>query len=261
MTETPLDQAHAAMEANPLDDATRMRFYERLADNELFLLLEKEAEGDQISPMILEPETGPCVLVFDREERLADFVEGEAPYAALSGRGLVSMLVGQGIGLGLNLGVAPSSILIPAQAVDWLESSLRDGPEADEDTPVELRHPAGLPEALLVALDSKFATMAGAVKLAYLAGVTYESGRRGHMLAFVDAPTPAQDALAKAANEALIFSGIEAGALDVLFVAASDPFAAKLAANGLKLEMPEPPKEEYTPKAPGMDPDSPPILK
>ena len=59
----------------------------------------------------------------------------------------------------------------------------------------------------------------------------------------------------------VVFSGIEAGALDVLFVSASDPFAAKLAANGLKLELPEPPKEDYAPKAPGMDPDSPPILK
>ena len=143
--ETPLDQAHAAMEAAPDDDAVRMRFYERLADNELFLLLEAEADGDQISPRIFEPETGPCVLVFDLEERMADFVGDQAPYAALSGRGLVAMLAGQGIGMGVNLGVAPSSILIPAEAVDWLESSLRDGPETDEDTPVELRRPAGLP--------------------------------------------------------------------------------------------------------------------
>ncbi len=262
MTEqTPLDQAHAAMEAAPDDDAARMRFYERLADNELFLLLEKEVEGDQVTPRIFEPESGPCVLVFDREERLADFVGGEAPYAGLSGRGLVSMLKGQGIGLGVNLGVAPSSILIPAEAVDWLESSLSGAPETAEDIPVELRRPAGLPEALLTALDGKFASMAGVVKLAYLAGVTYEGGRKGHLLAFVDALEPAQPALAQAVNEALVFSGIEAGVLDVVFVAASDPIAAKLAANGLKLEMPEPPKNDHAPEAPGMDPEKPPRLR
>ena len=82
------------------------------------------------------------------------------------------------LALALLAGVTFST---PAQAVDWLESSLRDGPTAEEDTPVELRRPGGVPEALLTALDNKFATMAGAVKLAYLAGVTYESGRKGHL--------------------------------------------------------------------------------
>ena len=41
--ETPLDAAHAAMEAAPEDDAARLRFYERLADSELFLLLRRGA--------------------------------------------------------------------------------------------------------------------------------------------------------------------------------------------------------------------------
>ncbi len=36
--QTPLDRAHAAMEAMPQDDAARLRFFERLADVELFLL-------------------------------------------------------------------------------------------------------------------------------------------------------------------------------------------------------------------------------
>ena len=42
VTDTPLDLAHAATEAAPQDDAARLRFYERLADGELFLLLEAE---------------------------------------------------------------------------------------------------------------------------------------------------------------------------------------------------------------------------
>ena len=50
--------------------------------------------------------------MFDREERLADFAKGSAPYAAISGRILAGMLEGQGIGLGVNLEVAPSSILM-----------------------------------------------------------------------------------------------------------------------------------------------------
>ncbi len=115
--ETPLDMSHAAMEAAPNDDAARLRFYERLADSEMFLLLTKETEGDQISPEIFDLGDASFVLVFDRIERLAQFVGKPAPYAALSGRVIAQMLAGQGIGLGVNLEVAPSQMLIPPEAV------------------------------------------------------------------------------------------------------------------------------------------------
>jgi len=46
MDETPLDTAHAAMMAAPENDAARLRFYERMADAELYLLLEA-APGTQ----------------------------------------------------------------------------------------------------------------------------------------------------------------------------------------------------------------------
>ena len=49
MTETPLDQAHAAMDSAPDDDQKRLRFFERLADCELFLLLKDEPLGDQVA--------------------------------------------------------------------------------------------------------------------------------------------------------------------------------------------------------------------
>ena len=116
---TDLDNAHAAMQAAPDDDAGRLRFYERLADTELFMLLDGEPDGDQITPALFEVEDQRFALVFDREERLSQFVGRVAPYAGLPGRDLVRMLTGQGIGLALNLEVAPSAMLIPAEAVDW----------------------------------------------------------------------------------------------------------------------------------------------
>ena len=112
--ETALDRAHAAMQAAPEDDTLRLRFFERLMDNELFLLLEAEAEGDDITPRLFPLEDGPVLLVFDRLERLSDFAPGHAPYAGLSGRVLAEMLKGQGIGLGVNLDTAPSAMLLPA---------------------------------------------------------------------------------------------------------------------------------------------------
>lgn len=263
MTETtPLDTAHAAMQAAPMDDAARLRFYERLGDSELFLLLTQEAEGDDISPELFDLDEGRFLLAFDREERLSRFAGRAAPYAAMSGRILARMLAGQQLGLAVNVEVAPSSILIPADAIAWLDRTLGHAPDQIEARIDALHPPSGLPETLLTALDTKLATARGLASFAYLVGVTYHGGRRGHMLAFVDALEGAESALAKAASEALTFSGVEAGAMDVGFFAPSDPIATILAAQGLRFDLPQPVQEETVPRiAPGSDPDCPPILR
>ena len=130
MSETALDLTHAAMQAAPEDEAARLRFFHALADCELFLLLAKEADGAEVEPEVFEIEAQSYVLVFDREARLAEFVGRAAPYAALSGRALVGMLKGQDIGLAVNPEVAPSSILLPEEAVDWLADTLVSAPKA-----------------------------------------------------------------------------------------------------------------------------------
>lgn len=259
---TPLDQAYAAMETAPQDDAARLRFYERLADSELFLLLTEEPKDEALSPELFELADGRFVLVFDREARLADFVGRPAPYAALSGRVIAAMLAEQGIGMGVNVDVAPSSILIPAEAVAWLHATLGHGPQQVEARMDAFEPPRDLPEALLTALDTKLATAAGLARSAYLVGVAYDGGGKGHMLGFVDAVAEAEGALARAVNEALTFSGIEAGALDVGFFAASDPVAARMAQVGLRFDLPNPAtKDQNARPAPGSDPDRPPILR
>ncbi|UWQ15095.1 SseB family protein [Aliiroseovarius sp. M344] len=262
MTETTrLDDAHAAMEVDLTNDAARLRFYERLADGELFMLLANEPEGDDITPDVFELEGTAYVLVFDREDRLAEFVGSPAPYAALPGRLIASMLAGQKIGLGVNLGVAPSSILIPAEAMAWLADTLKSGPEQVEARIAEVHSPSA-PEALIAALDAKLATAGGLANHACLAGVTYTDGRKGHLLGFIDAVTGAEHALAGAANEALTFSGLDAGVMDVGFFAGSEQAAGKLAALGVRFDLPAPPApDRATPVAPGSDPEKPPILK
>ncbi len=256
---TDIDIAHAAMEAAPDDDAARLRFYEGLADTELFMLLGQEAEGDQITPELFEIEDQQFTLVFDREERLSQFVGRVAPYAGLPGRTLAEMLAGQRIGLALNLEVAPSAMLIPAEAVDWLVTTLGNAPEETEAHLSEISAP-NVPEAVVTGLDRKLAIAAGRALFAYLAAATYDDGGRGHVLAFIDAVDGAENALATAASEALTFSGIEAGMIDVLFVRSSDPLAAHLAKVGLRFDLPQPEVPE-APAAPGMDPDNPPNLR
>lgn len=264
--ETALDRAHAAMQTatgNAQAEApARLRFYEQLADTELFVLLGQEATGGAIDPELFEVADGRFVLAFDTEERLARFADRAVPYAAVSGRVLAQMLDGQGIGLGVNLEVAPSSILIPVEALAWLTRTLNHQPEQVEARVTGFAAPADLPETLISALGAKLATAAGLAQVAYLVAVQYEGGGQGHLLGLVGADARAHDALAKAAGEALTFTGIEAGAMDVGFFGASDPVVEGLAAVGLMFDIPQPVKPEPTPlTAPGSDPEKPPILR
>ena len=260
MNETALDRAHREMEAAPDDDALRLRFYERLGDAELFLLLADEATGEDVSPQVFDPGAGPMVLVFDREDRLAAFAGGVAPFASLSGRAIAPLLAEQQLGLGLNLDVAPSAFLLDAAGVQWLAQTLGSAPARVEARLQEVTAPAGLPETLIAALDTKLATATGLAQVAYLVATTAEGGGRGHMLAFVGAVPGAEDALAQAVSEALVFSGLEAAALDVGFLDGRDGLVERLARVGLRFDLPQP-APATAPEAPGMDPAKPPRLR
>ncbi len=260
MTElTPLDEAHAAMSAAEDDDAARLRFYERIADVELFLLLEAEPDADQVNPVLMDES---YVLVFDRAERLAAYVGAAAPYVALSGRAIAGMLKGQDLGMAVNIGVAPSEILLPAGALAWLRDTLAQEASEVEARITQVLPPKGLPENLISAIDAKLATATGMAAGAFLVAVEYGGGGRGHLLAFVGAIPRAQDALVRAASEALTFSGIEAGAMDVGFFAPDDATVMKLAKVGLRFDLPQGEGLQHTPRMPpGSDPSKPPILK
>lgn len=263
--DTRLDAAHRAMQADLDDDAARLAFYEKLADGELFLLLKVEPKGDHLDPEVLEldAESGEpdrYVLAFDREDRLATFVEGPAPYAALPGRVIAAMMAGSGLGLGVNLG-APSSILIPPAAVDWLAETLGPVPEEVEGQVRALEPPTGLSDRVITGLSEKLASAAGIARAATLVRAQYDDDSTGLVLAFAGAPEPAQPALARAAQEAMTFSGLEER-LDVAFFAPGDPALERIDRVGIRFEIPEvetpqPPVR----KAPGSDPAKPPILK
>lgn len=262
---TPLDQAHALMEAAPDNDGLRLRFYQQLADAELFLLLADESDGATIRPAIFRLEDGDFAMAFDREDRLAAFSDAPAPYAALPGRIVARELAAAGAGLGLNIGVAPSAFLMPVAALAWLSETLGKVPDAAEAQPAAFHVPTAVPTVLVDALGEKLARIGGIADYALLAGVSYVGGRRGHMLAFAGHRPGTEAALAKAVSEALVFSGVEAGELDVAFLSADDPALAAIAAHGLRFDIPAPPGVDVriigSPSAPGMDPDRPPKLR
>ncbi|MEO0389572.1 MAG: SseB family protein [Pseudomonadota bacterium] len=257
---TPLDLAHAAMMADEAADAPRAAFYAQLATTELYLLLEAEPEGDAITPRSFDLPSGTVVLAFDREDRLAHFAGGPAPYAAVSGRTLAELLAPSQLGLGLNLDVAPSSILLPADAMRWLADTTATPEAAQEARIAAIAPPHGLPEALLTALDARLAGATGLARFAALALATYAQGGKGHLLAFVGALPDAEPALRRAGAEALRFSGLEAGSLDIVFLSASHPLAEALSRTGLRFDIPQP-EELAARRAPGSDPAHPPKLK
>ncbi|GAB5448025.1 MAG: SseB family protein [Gymnodinialimonas sp.] len=256
---TPLDEAFTAMENAPDDAQVRLAWFDRLAASEMFLLLEGEAEGDRIKPKIFSVDGADLVVAFDREERLAAFAGDVAPFVGMSGRVMAGMLSDAGLGLAVNLGTEFETVL-EREAIGWLSGTLSQAPETVEDRPDEVLPPDGLPETLLTALDARLATTHGRASLAYLLATRFDDGRRGHLLAFVEAMDGTESALAQLVGDALSFSGLEAGSLDVGFFRASDPMCATFAKVGLRFDLPQL-ADPMAPVAPGSDPDKPPRLR
>lgn len=258
---TPLDTAHDAMESAPEDDSRRLAFFRLFADTELFMMLTGEHDGEEVSPTLFDVEGARYLVAFDLEERLTAFTDEITPYAALPGRGLAAMIAGEGIGIALNAEL-PSAMLIPPEAVDWLAQTLADGPAEIAVRPQSFHAPMNLPADLMTALESSLANASGLAVAAWLAGVTYDDRSTGHLIGFVGAAPGTEAALAAMVREALVFSGLEEGWLDVAFLAGDDPALAHLAGVGRALDIPSPqPEAPAAPSAPGSDPDRPPRLR
>lgn len=261
MTEkTRLDAAQSALAAAPDDTTARMRYFERLADSALHLPLEAPATRDRIEPHVARTGAGDFVLAFDREDRLAGFLGDGAETATLPGRSLIRMLAGQGVGIGINLGT-PFEQIISAGEIAWLAETLDHGPSEAEARPVAFEAPGTLPDALFAALDGKLAQAEGLARSALLGLAQYEDGTQGHLLAFLDAAPQAEGPLSRAVAEALVFSGLEAGALDVTFLRSETPQAQRLAQVALRFDLPDVVHPQTPGANPGMNPEKPPKLR
>ncbi|MFB2532487.1 SseB family protein [Paracoccus sp. p3-h83] len=261
---TAIDRAHLAAEAAPEDEALRWRVYEALAGAELFVLLAGEPGGDAITPQVFDLDEGRFVLAFDSEDRLAAFSGGPAGYASLPGRALAAMLARDGLGLGLNLGEV-SSRLLPPDALDWLVQALADDPQPAPAVAVA-HHPLPGAPAVADGLAPHLPRLTGMARALYLTLAEAADGTRRPRLS-VETETPkAADPLARMLAEALRFAGIGEieglGEIEIAIHPADDPALAGLADVAHRLTPPAPVAAAATaPKAPGRDPDKPPILK
>ncbi|MDJ1009045.1 MAG: SseB family protein [Paracoccaceae bacterium] len=252
---TPLDDAHAATQAAPEDEARLLRYYAILAETELYLLLEREADGGRADPVTVDPGIGPVALAFDLELRLAGFAGAPSPYLALPGREAARLLAGSGLGLALNLDEVSETIL-DTETLAWL-AGVEAETEAGEARPSEVQGPRGVPADLLEAIDRKLAMAAGRASHAVLVDAVYADGGSGHLLAVFDCAPDARGQLAAAIGEAMAFQGFGAGWLDVTFLNAGSDIAARIERVGLRFDLPD----AVRPTPPGSDPDKPPRLR
>lgn len=260
----PLDSAHAAMMAVPEDSAARAAYYRALVDCELYLLLAREAEDDRIEPRTVTVDGGDMILAFDDEARLAAFAEGPLPYAALPGRVIFGLMAGRGLTLGLNLGGEDGAFVMPPEIVDWLVARLGDAPLADQK-PAGGWKPLAEAAPLAAAITAALGPAAPLCQGAWLASARADGDAPTPAVIFVGARPEAEAALAKAASEALAFSGRIEGRAEVYFLTKADFDASTLpsVARAIPLQAPpEPaPARASPPAAPGGDPDRPPRLR
>ncbi|MCA2010344.1 SseB family protein [Pararhodobacter sp. CCB-MM2] len=275
MTETTptsdLDAAMIRLAAAPEDSRAevdaRLAFHAELSRAELFVLLETEVVGDAMQPRVFDLSDMRAVLAFDSELRLAGFAGEAAPYAALPGRVMVNMLAASGEGLALLVNAdAEHAQLMSAEALEWLAATLAAPAPTEGQAVPEGFAPIDLPDSvrqpLVTALERRLSGMPG-LETAVLAGVQWQGGARGHVLALAGLPDTAQPAIARAVSEALALSGLEGGALDVIFP--PERAMKAIAAVGFALSpapfaMPE--DQVVSPGSnPGMDPARPPKLR
>jgi len=135
--ETALDLAFERARSDSDDSGA---FYDALFATTVFMPIrnaydengdENESEAQAVEPLIWEVEGGETLLLFDTEERLARWATEPMNYIGLPGSTFFKMFQGE-LQVAVNLTVAPSSVMIPAEVVSWLHDRAEAIVETEE---------------------------------------------------------------------------------------------------------------------------------
>ncbi len=261
--ETPLDRAVRLVGEDASDAGS---VFDALFNAELALLLEEEPRDDRFRPALLELESGPTALAFDTVDRLAAFTDRPAPYAAMPGRALVSLLAegesnGRKLSLAVNPGVAPSELFYGPEALAWAVEFLADRPAEEDARILAFGPPHQASETLLAALDAKLAALSMALAEAWLVGAEFDGKAPGLLLVLRMRAPGGEAGVAQAAVETARLADPDGVGLDVAFAAEGEPLLDNARRAGLGFDMPEPKPVRPAPAAPGSDPARPPKLR
>lgn len=160
---TAIDRAYSEMIGG--GEAELLRFYQVLAGSDLLVLLDASGADEVPEPKIIPVEAGQYVLVFDLKDRVTELTGYDAPTSRVTGREVFQLMRGRGIGVAVNMGEAPSAMLIPGDAIDWICDTLGDSAATSQAPPPApapapgrfkaLLAPHNFPDTLQLALNEK----------------------------------------------------------------------------------------------------------
>lgn len=255
--DTPLDRAHRAATAPGAPDGAMARFYALLIETTILTPVKPAPEPAPIVPLVFALEDGPVALGFDDEARMTGFLEGSTEYVALAGRSLIAALVEAGLGLGLNLGDAPSATLLDAETVRWIAAEMGGEVEATDLTgAVALAAPQAPPRALLVALAERVAQMPGLVAEAWLVALGGEAEPGGLCLLVLPGALAARavPGIVTVLGRAAAVHGAEVGTVQVGVLEEGHPLLTAARAHGLALHPPGEAAPQQRPSGSGAPP-------
>ncbi|MDO5605501.1 MAG: SseB family protein [Paracoccus sp. (in: a-proteobacteria)] len=255
---TPLDVL-CPQPFHELPDAARARVLNRLADTELFVALASDPEAERIVPRLFELPGGRMAIAADTEDRLAGFFGQAVGFAALPGRVLAGLLAPEGIALLVNP-AAPSEMMLDPATLGWLAQALCATPEATDAAPARLSAPRpAIVAALAEPLALRLSDMAGLIESAALVRAEWADGTEAHLIVISGADPGRRGVIAKAVAELIAFLPPLPGPCDVAFDLVPPPGAPVLRPAPASGDAPAAPPR--APRAPGRDPDKPPILR
>jgi len=247
--ETPLDLAFERARNDPEETAG---FYDALFAATVFLPIdraydddgnESEAAASSIEPIFYEVEDAPTILIFDTEERLAIWTDEPIDYVGLTGRQLFEMFDG-GQQVALNIGVAPSSIVIPAEMVTWLHERAAEAGESDEipvGTALEVTAPPHLDTEVIARIAARIAGLRREIDEAVFFSLGTDAGQDEAERRVVLGVAVSQQGLRDAEAVAEALAETARGAFDgmrpveVALLSANSPLMEKARSVGLNL--------------------------
>lgn len=135
---TPLDQALKTLYDNPKEQANIHAFYE-LFLNSLFFVpaydeetqsVAKEAGEDDLLPLVMQADGKNYMVMFDQEERAADWAEETVHCLSLPGY-MIAEMSPDDLHWGLNVGTEYEKIFA-SEEIAWLKEVVRNSrPEGD----------------------------------------------------------------------------------------------------------------------------------
>jgi hypothetical protein len=170
-----MTQLDAAYTAAKHDNNKKPDFYNLFLNTELYIATHETQEANSFSPLLMESNGIKYLMLFDTEERLANWAKKEVAYAAVPGHTLVET-VGTDYHWALNAGTEFVKTFVPDE-IQWLKGVVgksKNDQAANDSTNVSvlIRKPVDLPEGFTEALTEELAKHA-AINQAYLGKAHY----------------------------------------------------------------------------------------